>query len=43
MQIYGCSRFAAKSRLHAALTNYISAQRAEAVDVQNTKNDKTDN
>ena len=43
MQIYGCSRFAAKSKLHAALTNYISAQRAEAVDVQNTKNNKTDN
>lgn len=43
MQIYGCSRFAAKSKLHAALTNYISAQRAEAVDVQNSKNNKTDN
>lgn len=43
MQIYGCSRFAAKSKLHAALTNYISAQRAEAVDVQKTKNNKTDN
>ena len=37
MQTYGCSRFSAKSKLHAALTDYISQRRAETLDDQNDK------
>lgn len=37
MQTYGCSRFSAKSKLHAALTDYISQRRAETLDDQMIK------
>ncbi len=40
MQTYGCSRFSAKSKLHAALTDYIRKRRAERLDGQaNTSSD----
>ena len=43
MQTYGCSRFAAKSKLHAALTDYISQRRAETLEGQDNNSDKDSN
>lgn len=43
MQTYGCSPFAAKSKLHAALTDYISQRRAETLEGPDNKNDNDSN
>lgn len=43
MQTYGCSPFAAKSKLHAALTDYISQRRAETLEGPDNNSDKDSN